>query len=251
MDPYVELDFYTDPTSPWWSYQTTVNASAGKQAEWEINQSVPLNSLVESDISKGKQDKGVTLDSLRVRVKDKNSLRKDVLIGKGVLTVEELKNQIAGEWNSTTLQIKNKKGKVSGQVVLTTRYRQPSSPPLSALPETNSTVPEISHSSDLAPIFLISLQRSVYDPAILSRKERLERICLKYGVTYRDSPSNEDHDTEVSYVLLLSAASMPVPVAAEEKRQTLTSLLECAKELQNLQPMLSSSSPSTPVSVLV
>jgi hypothetical protein len=267
MDPYVELDFFTDPTSPWWSHQTAVKASAGKEAEWQIDQSVPLSNSTSVESKQQQQDKGGSSNSLRVRVKDKNSIRKDVLIGKGVVTLEELMDQsTGGEWSSRTVQIKNKKGKVSGEVVLTTRYRQPSaSPPASASPASSSTLSTISQSSDLNPIFLISLQRSVYDPAILSRKERLERICLKYGVAYQESspPSlassgdlpNDHLGLEEGCILMLSAATAAppgaVPVVGGEKRHTLLSLLECAKELQSLQPMPLVSSPSSPVSALV
>jgi hypothetical protein len=274
MDPYVELDFFSDPVSPWWSYQTSVQPSAGKGAEWQVDQSVPLPTPLPASAS------AAAPNSLRVRVKDKNSIRKDVLIGKGVVSLEELlqTSEASGEgWSSRTVQLKNKKGKASGEVVLTFRSQQPVSPAsatsASSLPPASAdaasvtgqsvslTLAEITESSELTPVFLVSLQRSVYDPAIMSRKERLERICLKFGVRAQERSSllgfsfdakGEGEGEEICVLLTsLTAAAVSGESQRRQREQELGVLLECAQEVQSLQPIPLVSSPSSPVSALV
>jgi hypothetical protein len=228
MDPYVELDCYTtDPSSPWWSYQTLVNEGAGKASEWQIDQTIAFPFLASSSSSQAITPE---TSSLRVRVKDRNTLKKDVIIGKGVLSCHDLTR--SGEWKEFSLQMKNKKGKPSGNIILTARLQ---------LPSLNQSLDE---TGSIKTIILVSIRSTAWSHTVTSpslSKERVNTLCAKYGVSCELSDLLEEGKGksvgEGKIVLELSLMNE----RAEQEGRGVTEkgflrLLQCVAELERLEP---------------
>jgi hypothetical protein len=220
MDPYVELDCYTtDPASPWWSYQTIVNEGAGTASVWTVDQTIafPPPSSQENCPEK-------STSTLRVRVKDRNSLKKDVLIGKGVLSCGEVTDT---QWKEFPLSIKNKKGKTSGNVVLTARLQ---SPQLSQ----PTTVWHEGDEASVMPTILLSIQSTV----MASRKEQVDALCARYGV------KSQQLSDPTSTLLSLTLKESPTRGSdkrggeageTEQQKAGLSQLFQCVAELEKLE----------------
>lgn len=118
MDPFIEFDYCQSDVS-YWTYKIIINENHGTSSEWLINQTIDLHLPTNNNN-----------DVLKIRVKDKNDLKSDTLIGKCKIPCENLTNT---QWNRYTIKLQDKKEKFAGNLTLHYRFNHIIPQPISQL----------------------------------------------------------------------------------------------------------------------
>jgi hypothetical protein len=156
MDPFVELSYWR-LQSQLWGYQTVVHENHGTSSNWVVDQSFliqPRQGIAESSVS---------VDSLKIRVKDKNNLKPDTAVGKATISCDELASI---EWSDHVVVLRDKNGRNSGEILL--RYRSAG----------KQLTPDL-----LMPSFPSLLMYLPHiDSSLSSNLIKIENICQRNGI---------------------------------------------------------------------
>lgn len=118
MDPYVELN-YCQADDPRWSYQTIVHEDDGQDSDWIVNQTFHLQLSANNHKSQSNE-------VLKVKVKDKNDIKSDTLIGSGSVSCSQLS---CPHWDLITVKLHDKKDKHTGNVTIKYKFTHFIPPP--------------------------------------------------------------------------------------------------------------------------
>lgn len=191
IDPFVEFKYFQSDTC-YWNYETAPNDNAGSSSEWAINQTINLHL---TPTNNNNNNNNVN-DIIKIRVKDKNNLKSDKLIGKGIISCEKLTNTT---WSQYNIQLLDKKDQNSGNMTINYRFNHyiPPNPVHTRLQRLHFKIHNFRPTAiDIIPLFVLQLESA---NLLNKNKNQLNQIYSKYGVKCRDwCDENLQNETKTS-----------------------------------------------------